>query len=163
MVKECDWCGTANEDHLIFCRACGSTIEGGPDSMVECSDLHPKIKIASSELFRWGHYAPCVLEAYKALEGHVKEKSGRYDLSGRSLMSEVFSPKDPILGLNALCNESDKDEQEGFMLLFMGAMVGVRNPRAHEIVMEKDAYSTMEYLMLASMLAKRVDESKRLK
>jgi hypothetical protein len=51
----------------------------------------------------------------------------------------------------------------GLMLLFMGAMVGVRNPRAHGIVEEKDAYSTMEYLMLASMLAKRVDEPNRLK
>jgi uncharacterized protein (TIGR02391 family) len=131
--------------------------------MVECSDLHPKIKIASSDLFRWGHYAPCVLEAYKALESYVKEKSGRDNLSGKSLMSEVFSVKDPILGLNALRNESDRDEQEGFMFLFMGAMVGVRNPRAHEIVEEKDAYSTMEYLMLASMLAKRVDESTKLK
>ena len=161
--KKCYLCGCPNEDHLIFCRNCGVTIEHGESTMVQSSDLHPKIKEASEVLFRDLHYASCVLEAYKALESHVKEKSGREDLSGRSLMSEVFSRKDPILGLNALRNESDRDEQEGFMLLFMGAMVGVRNPRAHGVVEEKDAYSTMEYLMLASMLAKRVDEPNRLK
>ena len=142
MVKECYLCGSPNEDHLVFCRACGSTMESDESTMVQSSDLHPKVKEASEVLFRDLHFASCVLEAYKALESYVKEKSGRDDLSGRSLMSEVFSPKDPILALNALRNESDRDEQEGFMLLFMGAMVGVRNPRAHAIVQENDANST---------------------
>jgi uncharacterized protein (TIGR02391 family) len=163
MVKDCDWCGCPNEDHLIFCGACGCMVTNHGETMVECSDLHPKIKEASEVLFRDTHFSSCVLEAYKALESHVKQKSGREDLSGKSLMSEVFSPRDPVLALNALRSESDRDEQEGFMLLFMGAMVGVRNPRAHGIVEERDAYSTMEYLMLASMLAKRVDESRKLR
>lgn len=165
MVNECSLCGCPNEDHLIFCGACGFNIEGitGETTMVESSDLHPKIKKAAEVLFHDSHFPQCVFEPYKALETCVKERSGRDDLSGKSLMAVVFSPSNPILALNALRTGSDRDEQEGFMLLFMGAMVGVRNPRAHEVVEEKDAYSTMEYLSLASMLAKRVDESRKLR
>lgn len=165
MAKECVLCGYPNEDHLIFCKNCGFNVEGsaGDTTLVQSSDLHPKIKEAAEELFRDMHFAPCVLEAYKALETCVKEKSGRDDLSGKDLMAQVFSPNNPILALNALRNQYDRDEQEGFMFLFMGAMAGVRNRRAHEIVKEKDPYSTMEYLMLASMLAKKVDESRRLR
>jgi len=64
--------------------------------------------------------------------------------------------KKPILQLNELLTREDLDEQKGFMYLFMGSVVGIRNPKAHGIIEEKDPFKTLEYLSLASLLAKRV-------
>jgi uncharacterized protein (TIGR02391 family) len=60
-------------------------------------------------------------------------RSGRHNLDGVALMSTVFSPNDPILAFNSLANQTDKDEQQGLMHLFMGAVLGIRNPRAHAL------------------------------
>jgi len=74
-------------------------------------------------------------------------------------MSQAFKLPSPILRWTDLKTDSDKDEQEGFMLLFMGAIVGVRNPKAHDHVIQKDKIKTLEYLSFASLLAKRIDEA----
>lgn len=132
--------------------------------------LHPTIKKASEKLFKGGHFAPTIFEAYKALNNYIKRKSKRKDLDGKDLMSKVFSftynrdthqiERKPILQLNELRNQSDQDEQEGFMFLFMGAMQGIRNPKAHDIIEQRDPFKTLQYLSIASLLAKRVDEAK---
>jgi uncharacterized protein (TIGR02391 family) len=53
--------------------------------------------------------------------------------------------------------QSEKDEQEGFMYLFMGAMQGIRNPKAHKEIVQNDPFITLEYLGFASFLLKRID------
>lgn len=132
-----------------------------PSSIFDSLDLHREIKRVSAGLFHNAHYAESIEQAYKALDKYVQKKSGRTDLYGKDLMAQVFTPKKPVLALNALQNQSEIDEQEGFMLIFMGSMVGIRNPKAHEVTQQKDPYRTIEYLTLASLLAKRVDESKK--
>ena len=123
--------------------------------------LHPIIKRASESLFKSGHYADAIFCAYKALCNYVKERSEVEDLDGQSLMARVFDEEKPLLKLNPLRSRSDKDEQTGFKLLFMGAMTGIRNPKAHENVVQEDPNRTLEYLVFASLLAKRVDESSK--
>jgi uncharacterized protein (TIGR02391 family) len=124
--------------------------------------LHPKIIEASESLFKDGHYASAILEAFKAVNNFVKQKKRQVSptiksLDGKSLMSEVFSEKNPCIKLNDLETQSDVDEQEGFKFLYMGAMVGIRNPKAHDIVQQKDPYNTLEYLAFASLLIKKID------
>lgn len=121
------------------------------------SKIHPRIRKECESLFRDGHYAESILKAYKVIAAMVKEKT-RIDEDGRALMSDVFSPKSPIIRLNKMGNQSEKDEQEGFMLLFMGAMVGIRNPKAHDLIDQRDPVRAFEYLVFASLLARRVDE-----
>ncbi len=118
--------------------------------------LHPKIIEASESLFKDGHYAPAILEAFKAVNNFVKQKTGK-SLDGKALMAEVFSERNPCIKLNDLKTKSDEDEQEGFKFLYMGAMVGIRNPKAHDTVQQKDPYKTLEYLAFASLLIKRID------
>ena len=122
--------------------------------------LHPIIKGASESRFKSGHYADAIFSAYKALCNYVKERSGE-DIDGQQLMAKVFDEEKPLLKLNPLRSRSDKDEQRGFKLLFMGAMTGIRNPKAHENVFQEDPYRTLEYLAFASLLAKRVEESSK--
>ena len=75
-------------------------------------------------------------------------------------MSEAFSLRNPVVMLNNLQTETDRNEQEGFMYLFMGAMQGIRNPEAHEIRDLKDPVIALEYLALSSLLLRKLDEGK---
>jgi uncharacterized protein (TIGR02391 family) len=123
-------------------------------------DLHQRIADAASELYRDGHYRNAVLDATLALENLVKEKSRRHDLTGAGLMSTVFSKNDPVLAINDLTDQTDRDEQEGIMHLFMGAILGLRNPRAHALF-DDSAELALEYVALLSLLANTVEKTKR--
>jgi len=120
--------------------------------------FHPKVVEASRSLFQTGHYSQAIFEAFKAVNNLVKERARFSGLDGRSLMTEAFNGANPVIRLNQLKSQSDRDEQEGFRFLFMGAVVGIRNPKAHENINQRDPYRTLEYLALASLLMKRVDE-----
>lgn len=136
-----------------------STQPDGASSLLDHLQLHPLVKEVSGGLYRDAHYAQAILEAFKAVNNLVKKKARRSDLDGRDLMARVFRKKEPILRLTPLATQSNMDEQEGFMLLFMGAMAGIRNPKAHDNVSQPDQHRALEYLALASLLCRRVDES----
>lgn len=123
--------------------------------------LHPKIREVSERLFVDGHYSQAIFEAFKRVNNAVKEKSGMTERDGQSLMSSVFSGNPPRLALNSLQTTSDRDEQEGFKFLFMGAITGIRNPKAHNHVVQRDPYRTLHYLAFASLLMSRLDEAIR--
>jgi uncharacterized protein (TIGR02391 family) len=79
----------------------------------------------------------------------------------RSFNGNVFFSQQSILALSDLITQSDKDEQLGFMFLFKGAVIGVRNPKAHEIVVQRDSVKTLEYLAFASLLIKRTEDARK--
>ncbi len=138
-----------------------SLYESDAKSLFESLDFHPIVKEAASKLFENGHYPECVFAAFRDLVAYVKTKSGRSDLDGVSLMGTVFSKDSPILALNELRSTSDKDEQDGFKFLYMGATAAFRNPPAHEKIQLTDPKKALEYLTLASLLARRVDEARK--
>jgi uncharacterized protein (TIGR02391 family) len=118
-------------------------------------DLHPVIAEAANKLYLDGHYANAIEAAIKALCDRVRAHSGK-ELDGADLMKTVFSPKNPILRFNDFRDRSDRDEQEGFMMMFAGAVTGLRNPRAHKIVKD-DPEDALEAIAQVSYLAKRLD------
>ena len=107
-----------------------------------------------------GHYAHAVEDACKVLDGLVKTRSGRHGLSGTELMQQVFSPNKPVLKFNDIASDTDKSEQRGMMFLYSGAMLALRNPRAHEIV-EDNPEKALEYIAFLSLLVKSLDKAKR--
>lgn len=121
-------------------------------------ELHSVIAKVSNDLYKNGHYADAVEAAAKRLVNYVKEKSIIKDKDGSSLMQHVFSPNNPILKFNSLQTQSDKDEQQGYMHLFTGAVMGIRNPRAHENIVD-DPEEALEYIAFISLLAKRLDKT----
>jgi uncharacterized protein (TIGR02391 family) len=133
-----------------------------PSSLFDRMQFHQRIITASKSLFESGHYSQAIFEAFKAVNNFVKEKTG-LPLDGKTLMAKVFDENATIIKLNEMLTESDKDEQEGFKFLFMGAMVGIRNPKAHDNVVQTDPYRTLEYLSFASLLMKRIEEGKVVK
>lgn len=121
--------------------------------------LHPRIIEVSQSLFESGHYSQAIFEAFKAVNNFVKEKTG-LSLDGKDLMAKVFREEAPIIKLNKLKTKSERDEQEGFKFLFIGAMVGIRNPKAHDNIVQTDPNRALEYLGFASLLMKRAEEGK---
>ena len=115
------------------------------------------LKQSSASLFADGYYARAVEEAFKCLNNAVKDKSGTTDRDGNSLMRAVFSPNAPILKLNPLQSPSQRDEQQGYMDLFAGAMTGIRNPRAHEHSLADAGEVALELLVLANHLMRKLD------
>jgi uncharacterized protein (TIGR02391 family) len=120
-------------------------------------DLHRAIGRAANKLYQDGHYANAVEAAVKALNGLVRFRSG-LEFDGTTLMERAFSPSNPVLKFNALQDQSDKDEQKGFMQLFSGAVSGLRNPRAHGFIND-DAERALEFIAFVSLLAKLLDEA----
>ncbi len=121
-------------------------------------NLHPEIVDASGDLFADGHYAPAILEAFKRVELRVRSQSGMAG-SGQELMSRAFSGDPPAIDVRVEAGQSGEDEQEGFRFLFMGAVRGIRNPKAHEAISQIDPQRTLEYLGLASILMRRLDDA----
>ena len=127
---------------------------------VDSLPLHPRIAAVCLNLYRDGHYPNAVYDASKALNNLVKERSGRHDMDGASLMRTVFSRNSPVLAFSELVDQSDLDEQEGMMHLYEGVALGIRNPRGHEFP-EDTPERAFEYICLISLLANRLDETHR--
>jgi uncharacterized protein (TIGR02391 family) len=108
----------------------------------------------------WGLPDAYVEDACKALDGLVRLRSDRSDLSGTSLMHTVFSSNNPLLRFNNLATDSEKSEQQGMMYLYAGAMLTFRNPRAHALI-EDDPEMALEIVGFISHLAKALDRTKR--
>lgn len=138
----------------------GESPEGRALKAFDELNIHPEINQAVSRLFKDGHYANAVEDACKVLDGLVKIRSGKHELSGTELMQKVFSPNNPILKFNDLLSETGKSEQQGMMFLYSGAMLALRNPRAHEII-EDDPEKALEYIAFLSLLAKSLDKAIR--
>jgi uncharacterized protein (TIGR02391 family) len=121
-------------------------------------ELHPEIERAASDLFKNEHYANAIEDSCKALNLLVKLRSGRDDLDGTDLMQKVFSPNGPVLRFNEMQTDSEKSEQQGMMFLFAGAMLALRNPRAHDLI-DDDPEKALESISFISFLAKSLDKT----
>lgn len=122
--------------------------------------LHPAIVNASKKLFKDKHYAQSAFEAMKEVNNVVKEivksATGK-EFDGADLMSRAFSIKNPIIVLDNLSNQTGQDIQKGYMQIFAGAIIGIRNPKAHDRVVI-DSKKAIHFLYLASLLMFKIDE-----
>jgi uncharacterized protein (TIGR02391 family) len=122
--------------------------------------LHPTIVSVSESRMKSGHYADAVEGAFKELNNAVKDRVRsrlNNELDGKKLMQRVFSPDNPVLLVEGdLDTQTNKDTQQGYMMMFSGAMSAIRNPKAHEnMTISKD--DAIRKLMFASMLMYKLD------
>lgn len=123
--------------------------------LYDAVNLHPRVTNASRALFKDGHYAQAIFEAFKAVENFVQGKSG-LTLYGTNLMKKVFNEEDPIIKVLE-SGHYYEEVQKGFKHLFIGASQGIRNPKAHKKIIQRDPYITLQYLGFFSFLLKRID------
>ncbi len=126
-----------------------------PIQLFDAMQFHKKVVKASRKLFEDKHYAQAIFEAFKVVENFVRERSGLSSY-GKNLMATAFNEENPIIKVPE-AGYFDKDVQEGFKFLFMGATQGIRNPKAHKEIVQNDPFITLEYLGFASFLLKRID------
>jgi uncharacterized protein (TIGR02391 family) len=125
---------------------------------VGLENLHPLILAVSDARFTDGHYADAIFAAFRAIETRVRELSG-LDATGKDLMARAFNGNPPPINMKVQPGLSGDNEQEGFRFLFMGAIVGIRNPKGHDEVRQDDPVRALEYLAFASLLMRRLDDA----
>lgn len=120
--------------------------------------LHPIIVEHAYQLFRNGHLREAVLNSMTAVFDFIRARTG-FEEDGDRLVGLVMSPNDPKLILSELGSESGQNDQKGFMQIFKGAYQGIRNPKAHSLTHDLTETKAAQYLVFASLLARRIEEA----
>ena len=110
-------------------------------------------------LFNGDHYALAVQKAFTYIDNMVRDKSGQAEKYGADLMRTVFSAKSPVLRLNDLETLSDRNEQQGYMEMLAGAMIGIRNPRSHEYDFVDRPEEALEMLVMANHFIRMLNKA----
>jgi len=135
-----------------------STPTEGSDHPFETHNIHPDLPGDVRRLFDNGHYPQASFEAFKFLDLEVQRVAASTDY-GKSLMMKAFNEVNPVLSINPGMTPSEKSEQEGYKLLFAGAILAIRNPRGHLTSVNDDIDTCLHHLNLASMLLRRLEEA----
>ena len=124
--------------------------------------IHPKIQKVSKGQYLAGFYADAAENAFKEINArtkhiYAKARPNTPIPDGASAMTKVYSSDNPIVEFCDRQTESGKNTQLGFMKMAEGAMLALRNPKAHENlgISQDDA---MRQLMFASMIMYKIDE-----
>lgn len=122
--------------------------------------IHPEIYQHAFKHYISGHYREAVLNSIISVFDLIRKRTG-LDLDGSKLVNEVFSLDKPRLILSDLESESGQNDQKGFLQILTGAYLGIRNPKAHSLANDLVKTEAAQYLIFASLLAKRVCEAKQ--
>ena len=122
--------------------------------------VHPRIAALARPRFEAGFFGDAVEASYKevndAAKRIIRDVDGR-DLDGANLMNTAFSPNNPLIRLTPLETETDRSIQQGYMQIMAGAMIGIRNPKAHGNL-NPGASRALHLICLASLLMHKIDE-----
>lgn len=115
------------------------------------------LKCCREELLQ-ENYFHAVLEAAKSLLDRLREMTGLSE-DGTALVDKALSVKNPLIAMNTLRTESERNQQNGLREMINGVVHMVRNVTAHELkirwdINEKDA---LEILTLISTLHHYLD------
>ncbi len=120
--------------------------------------LHPVVFEHAYQQYRNGHLRDAVLNAFVAVFDLIRETAG-LKLDGQRLVSETFSLEKPKLIFSEIDSDSGRNDQKGFLQILTGAYIGIRNPKAHSLHHDLDENKAAQYLVFASLLARRVSEA----
>ncbi len=123
--------------------------------------LHPKVVELAKPRFDGGFFADsilvCLREANAILKAHVLAVRN-VELDGANLMTTAFSVQNPVIHLADLNTANGRSIQLGYMKIFEGSMIGIRNPKAHEN-MNPDRLKTIHLLYNASFIFTKLQEA----
>ena len=122
--------------------------------------IYPEIVSVSKKRFEAGQFSDAVEAAFKHFNSVVKGLAslrGKVIKDGASLMNYVFSANKPIIELSDLTTETGRNIQQGYMQMFAGGMIGIRNPKAHEIL-NITPTRAIHFLFVASLFFFKLDE-----
>lgn len=119
---------------------------------------HPKVLEFCKAKLVADNYFHAVLEATKSVADKLRSRTGLTD-DGAVLADRALSGDPPMLAINPLQTESQKNEQRGFLNLVKGTFGMFRNPTAHEprVHWKMDKADAEDLLSLASLIHRRLD------
>lgn len=122
-------------------------------------NIHPQIISVAKGRFDDIYYADAVEAAFKEVNTRVKriyKNRTSVEKDGAKLMQAAFSVQNPIIKLGDISTETGTNVQQGYMEMFVGAMIGIRNPKAHsnQTLSKADAIRKLHF---ASMLMYKLD------
>lgn len=127
--------------------------------------IEREIENVSRVLYIEEHYSEAVFQAVKLLSSFIRDDLTGIekidDIDGSKLMHEVFTPKNPIVKFTRMKTKEDKGVQLGYMELFSGVMLAIRNPKAHRII-EVDSNEAVHLLLLIDYLFKKYKKARDL-
>jgi uncharacterized protein (TIGR02391 family) len=121
--------------------------------------LHPLIRKHCYKHYCDGDFREAVLNSIVAIFDYIRWRTG-LDIDGAALIDTVFAPNNPRLIMSDLDSETGQNDQKGFMQIFRGAFQGIRNPKAHSLAHDLTEVKAAQYLIFASLLARRIEEAK---
>lgn len=134
-----------------------------PMALFDATVTDVDLRTVTRTLYRDGHFARSVEEAFKYLCNAVKGRANDQVHDGWDLMVQVFDPKAPVLRLSRLRSLSERDQQAGYRFIFGGVMLGIRNPRAHDNAVVDTQEAALEMLVMANHLMRTLSGSTRTK
>jgi uncharacterized protein (TIGR02391 family) len=95
------------------------------------SSIDGRLWLSVRAAYESSNYSGAIIEATYYLSDLIRNKSG-LDSDGAQLVNDAFAGVSPIIRVNTLHTQSDRDEQKGVHLLLLGFYTAIRNPRSHE-------------------------------
>lgn len=136
--------GFGHQD-FSFCPVCGSLMPYSLNKIkkfFEVYNIHPSLKRALNLVYK-SEFEAAAREAFVILETELRKKSGLdshgFDLATKALKFEVDSKsgvvtKPPLIAINDLKTDSDRNEQDGIRYMLMGFFQGPRNLYQHNSI-----------------------------
>ena len=125
-----------------YCPVCGSLMpytRKKIEDFFEIYHVHPKLQNAERLILK-SEFESAAREAFVVVESVLRKKSGLdshgFDLATKALKYEVDKQtgditKQPLIAINNLITESEKNEQDGIRYMLMGFFQGIRNLYQH--------------------------------
>ncbi len=106
------------------------------------------------------NFSGAIIDAIHLLGDLIRNKSG-LDLDGNQLVGQAFAGSNPLIKVNSLQTESDREEQKGIEQLLRGVYTGIRNPRSHA-KKEDDPQSAKSLIIMIDFLIRTIDKGRSL-
>ena len=150
-----------------YCPICGSLMPYSLEKVKHFFDvynIHPDLASALNLVYK-SEFTAAAREAFVVVETNIKQKSGLdahgFDLATKALKFECDSKtgeitKAPLVAINGLKTESDRNEQEGIRYMLMGFFQGPRNLYQHNHI-GSGAHNAISVIIQASFFLKLLD------
>ena len=152
---------------FLFCPVCGSLMPYSLDKIRDFFDVyhvHSSLKRAINLVYK-SEFEAAARETFVVVETTLKKKSG-LDLHGFDLATKALSfefdkktgkiTKAPLIAINDLVTESERNEQDGIRYMLMGFFQGPRNLYQHRHI-GAGVDNTLSVIIEASFFLRLLD------
>jgi uncharacterized protein (TIGR02391 family) len=122
------------------------------------ANIDERLWTAIENPYQSGNYSGAVVDSVHFISELIRDRTG-LDGDGQELVGKALGGPNPLLKVNKLQTESERNVQKGIQLLLMGLYQGIRNPRSHG--KHADSVEDADSIILfISFLLKIIDRAK---